>query len=128
MSNRLPAIEISFFRNLEAGISRALSQSANPVWEPFWCEGIVPNYSELEWKGEIETEAWMGEGTPKGHYGRQHRFVLRIQFAGEALRALRAGEPLVQFIPGLPAEEWMELDLEGKKMVVRLGNAKQVMG
>jgi len=80
----------------------------------FWCDGIeeFPT-KEIVSNGETNTAAWIGSDG-------QEKYKMKFLFGPKSISNFKIGLDLKECIPNHNANEWIEIDPEEKKILVRL--------
>lgn len=110
-----------FCIRLEYRLCRAFSESDDAELKGFWCDGVswlsIDNQlkkKHVNDRRKIITKAWIGKSG-------QDVYQATIHFGKKSLSNYAEGKELTDCIPELDAKtEWIEMDIEGKAIDVRL--------
>lgn len=80
----------------------------------FWCDGIeIFNPEEAIANREIKTKSWLGKGG-------SDVFEMKITFGAKFISTLKTGGNMIDCIPKRNAKEWIDIDCDESKIVVRI--------
>ncbi|WP_462251166.1 hypothetical protein [Ekhidna sp.] len=87
----------------------------------YWCDGVswspTPDHQlgkkQVNDKRRIVTKAWIGEDG-------QDEYEMTVLFGKYSLRRYAKGTSLIDCIPDYKSEDWVEMDIEMKKIEIRL--------
>jgi hypothetical protein len=125
MTNAQQRIETPFNKEfctrLEYRICLELEKSNDTELKGFWCDGVswLPTEKQLTKKNvndkrKIETKAWIGKTG-------QTEFKATVYFGKKALSKYAKGMELTECIPSLESQdEWIEIDLENKSIIIKI--------
>ncbi|WP_435624762.1 hypothetical protein [Flagellimonas sp.] len=110
-----------FCTRLEFRLCKEFSDSNDSKLKGFWCDGVswLPTDNQLTRKHVndkriIITKAWIGKSG-------QDVYQATIHFGKKSLSNYAKGKELTECIPELDSEtDWIEIDIEGKTIDIRL--------
>ena len=110
-----------FCTHLEYHLSKTFENSNRNDLKGFWCDGVSWNpisHRHLDRKlvndtRKIVTKAWIGKDG-------QDEYEMTIRFGKYALRRFSKGTEMIDCIPSADTMDWIEIDIETKKIEIRL--------
>lgn len=115
-----------FCEHLEYHLCRTFKNVESKESRDFWCDGVSKapfynadvnrNYLSIEnilKTKEIVTAAWMGESG-------QDQYEMRLKLGSKSLSNYSQGLSLIDCLPGNKSMKWITLDVENKKIELRL--------
>lgn len=112
-------IDQDFYSHLEFHLTNAFPNSDNDLITSFWCDGILPA-SEEEISSlsnnntkEIRTTGFIGNDG-------QERYEMTIFFGPKTLTNYSQGLELKDCMPNPTENNWFDIDLVDKKVLIRL--------
>jgi hypothetical protein len=115
-----PSFTREFCNRLEWHLGATFETAGDKKIRGLWCDGVMPPFfdNELTQKSvndtrKIITTAFIG-------YGGEHVFEMTIRLGKYALRRYAKGTSMIDCIPGKESMDWITLDVENRKIEVRL--------
>jgi hypothetical protein len=113
-------LDEDFCNFLEYQISNALENSKNAAIRGFWCDGILLPDDESRYDRKLVNDnrkilltAFFGKGG-------QDNYELTLNFGKKSLSKYARGLPIEECIPGTANDDWIEVDIMSKKLIVHL--------
>jgi len=113
------SIDENFCVYLEYHLGLVFQKSDDERVKHFWCDGVaIPSSDQLERKfvndkRKLVTKAWIGKDG-------QSEYEISIKLGKYALRRFAKGKSLKDCIPGQENSDWIEIDVEMKKIELSL--------
>ena len=105
---------------LEYEITRVLSQSDDVLLKHFWCDGVLlPDSEEDYTKKHVNSKREVVMLAYAGQTG-QDVYELTLRFGPKALSRYSRDLSIEECVPDLEESNWIEVDMENKKIVVQL--------
>lgn len=116
-----PSFNQAFCTALEFRLGEALQSSGREDLKGFWCDGVshVPEVpSQVSKKSindthQLTTKAWLGKTG-------QDEYEMTIVFGKYSLRRYAKGSSMTDCIPTENTMDWVEIDIQNKKITVYL--------
>jgi hypothetical protein len=105
---------------LEYEITRVLRQSDDVLLKYFWCDGVLLPDSETEYsKKFVNSKRRVVMKAFAGQTG-QDLYELTLRFGPKALSRYSRDLSIKECVPDIEESNWLEIDIENKKIVVQL--------
>lgn len=116
-----PPFNRDFCELLEYHLGKTFANSERMEYRRLWCDGVshlpgTDGQLERKWvndKRRITTKAWIGENG-------QGEYEMTIHFGKYALRRYAKGRSLEDCLPDADSMDWIELDMENRRVDVYL--------
>lgn len=114
-------ISENFCTSLEYLLCETFQKSDRPDLKGFWCDGVswdsIPDRqltkNSINDTQKIITKAWIGKNG-------QDEYEMTIQFGKYALKLFAEGTEIIECIPSTESMDWIDINIEKKKIKLRL--------
>jgi hypothetical protein len=116
----IASIDRMFLEALEWHLGKTFANSSDRKLQGLWCYGILDPLVDLGAIQKVVHEKRMLVTTAFiGHDG-QERYAMRIHFGPLALRRVARKTSMLDCIPDAASMDWITLDMQEKKIEIRL--------
>jgi hypothetical protein len=109
-----------FCEHLEGHLSRTFANSDDKKLTGLWCDGVLDPAIEYQLTKKSVNDTRTMVTTAFIGYDGQDKYEMIIEFGKYSLRKYSTGSSMIDCIPSDETMDWITLDIEKKKIEIRL--------